>query len=192
FRNPYDNTLFIQCITLVITNFVLLHYCYLYSSGGKSQKIYSNKIKPIVRIAIVFCFIQILTIIMILMLELNSPYIQVFGYFSSIIEASITLPQLYYNYIKKNTKGLSITTISMWLFGDAFKFFYLVNAHAPYPFILCNLFQTVVDVVIAFQSRISRLDTIWYYSRKCLSGSYSGPQFSTRSMRNKCINIPCI
>jgi hypothetical protein len=46
------------------------------------------------------------------------------GMLSSGIEALLGVPQFWLNFGRKNTCGLSVTLIFMWLFGDMYKMFY--------------------------------------------------------------------
>ncbi|KAF1741404.1 hypothetical protein MXB_4329 [Myxobolus squamalis] len=160
FRNPFDTALLLQCLILVLTNFVLLHYCYSYSNDVKKQTHASMtpQSQSIFHLICAFIILQFSIIVFIMLLPYNSKHIQVIGSISSFLEALVTLPQLYYNYSNKNVKGLSMIMVIMWLCGDVFKFFYLVGVNAPFQFVYCNVFQTIVDIAIMGQ--------VHFYKRK--------------------------
>uniref|UniRef100_A0A6B2G2R8 PQ-loop repeat-containing protein 1 (Trinotate prediction) n=1 Tax=Myxobolus squamalis TaxID=59785 RepID=A0A6B2G2R8_MYXSQ len=158
FRNPFDTALLLQCLILVLTNFVLLHYCYSYSNDVKKEAhaFMMPQNQTIFHLICAFLILQLSTIVFIMLLPYNSKHIQVIGSISSFLEALVTLPQLYYNYSNKNVKGLSMTMVIMWLCGDVFKFFYLVGVSAPFQFVYCNVFQTIVDIAIMGQVHFYR------------------------------------
>lgn len=87
----------------------------------------------------------------------NNYLIETIGYISLIIESMIGIPQIIENYKNKSTKNLSFFMIFFWLTGDTLKTLYFLKFKAPIQFILCGLFQMIIDCSIIFQ--------INYYNR---------------------------
>jgi hypothetical protein len=78
-------------------------------------------------------------------------YVEILGFLSLSIEATLGLPQLYKNYVTNSTQGLSMELIASWFVGDAFKTVYFLISGAPVQFIFCGVFQLIVDVAITYQ-----------------------------------------
>jgi len=66
-------------------------------------------------------------------------------------KACLPLPQFWSNYQKKDTRGLSYGLIGSWFLGDLFKTTYFVTKNQPFQFILCGIFQLIVDSSIIGQ-----------------------------------------
>jgi hypothetical protein len=62
------------------------------------------------------------------------------GMLSSGTEALLGVPQFWLNFGRKNTCGLSVTLIFMWLFGDMYKMFYYNSTMAPTQLLMCSVF----------------------------------------------------
>ena len=86
-------------------------------------------------------------------------YAWVLGMASSGVEALLGCPQFKLNYEKKNTKGLAIVLIFMWLLGDFYKLSYYSGSGAPIQLLACAMFQVVTDVAILSQFWIYRENT---------------------------------
>jgi len=67
-------------------------------------------------------------------------YLYLIGLLSSSVEALLAVPQFYLNFVRKNTKGLSLALIVMWCFGDMYKLNYYVFSDSPFPLIACSVF----------------------------------------------------
>jgi len=78
------------------------------------------------------------------------------GMLSSGIEALLGVPQFWLNFGKKNTAGLSISLIVLWLFGDLYKMSYYQQTEAPTQLLLCAVFQVCTDISILSQFWVYR------------------------------------
>lgn len=79
----------------------------------------------------------------------QNPVFQLFlAYTSSSVEAILGIPQFYLNYQRKNTSGLSIVLILIWLGGDLYKLSYYVAHSSPFALQFCSFFQIIVDICI--------------------------------------------
>lgn len=78
----------------------------------------------------------------------DKQYAILLGFLSSFIEAMLGVPQFYLNFTRRNTFGLSITLILMWLFGDLFKLYYYGLNEGPVELVLCSVFQVCIDLSI--------------------------------------------
>lgn len=81
----------------------------------------------------------------------NNFFVELLGYCSLMIESMIGIPQIKENYKNKSTKNLSFFMIFIWLSGDTMKTLYFSKFKAPIQFIVCGIFQMIVDTVIIFQ-----------------------------------------
>jgi len=83
-------------------------------------------------------------------------YIEILGFAALFFEANLGTPQLWANYERKSTAGMSISMVFMWLLGDISKTIYFLVRHTPAQFWLCGLFQVGVDIIILLQVRFYR------------------------------------
>lgn len=81
----------------------------------------------------------------------NAFFVEILGFLSLSIEATLGLPQLYKNYVTNSTQGLSMELIASWFIGDSFKTFYFLISGAPVQFLFCGVFQLAVDIAITYQ-----------------------------------------
>ena len=72
------------------------------------------------------------------------------GYSAALVEACLGMPQVYQNFTK-GCYGLSPFLFVTWLVGDIAKGSAFFATGAPFPFILCSIFQSIVDIVIILQ-----------------------------------------
>jgi len=70
----------------------------------------------------------------------------------------IGTPQFKLNYERKNTQGLSIVLIGMWLFGELYKLSYYSAQAAPIQLFACAGFQVTMDLAILSQFWIYRAE----------------------------------
>ena len=70
----------------------------------------------------------------------------------------IGTPQFKLNFSRKNTQGLSIVLIGMWLFGDLYKLSYYSAQAAPVQLFACAGFQVMMDLAILSQFWIYRAE----------------------------------
>ncbi len=77
--------------------------------------------------------------------------VQSIGFLSLSIEAVLGLPQAYNNFERRSVRGMSLGLIGGWFAGDASKTVYFVIKGAPLQFLLCGVFQLLVDFLIVFQ-----------------------------------------
>ncbi|KPI84518.1 hypothetical protein ABL78_6428 [Leptomonas seymouri] len=76
---------------------------------------------------------------------------EVVGYVSLGIEALLVLPQILRNARRRSTEGLSVVLILTWVGGDIIKVAYYIYAKQALPFIVCGIFQILLDVVVVAQ-----------------------------------------
>jgi solute carrier family 66, member 2 len=76
---------------------------------------------------------------------------EVVGYISLSIEALLVVPQILRNARRRSTQGLSIVLILSWAVGDIIKVIYYSYAKQALPFIICGIFQVLLDVVVVVQ-----------------------------------------
>ncbi|KYQ99889.1 hypothetical protein DLAC_03852 [Tieghemostelium lacteum] len=163
----FDNTLLYQSIIMIIAQIIMLHLCVSIKSKdslmNRSKKINRQQISssffeqpfwewdsffPYVLFLAIYTF----TFFVISYVFLFTPsYFELLGGLSLAIEATLGLPQLLQNYNKKSTKGLSAVLIISWFVGDLFKTLYFYYTSAPLQFIMCGLFQILVDTAITYQ-----------------------------------------
>lgn len=75
-------------------------------------------------------------------------YVALVASLSSGIEALLGVPQFMLNYQRKNTQGLAVVLIMIWLGGDLYKFSYYIGAQSPVALVACAFFQICVDLCI--------------------------------------------
>ncbi|OZJ03496.1 hypothetical protein BZG36_04015 [Bifiguratus adelaidae] len=78
-------------------------------------------------------------------------FVELLGFISLGIEATVPMPQWWMNFRRKDVDGFSILILGSWFLGDSFKFFYFIYTHSPLQFILCGAIQLSVDVGIVVQ-----------------------------------------
>lgn len=88
----------------------------------------------------------------------NKIFIEIIGYLALVIESTIGIPQIIENYKNKTTKNLSFFMIFIWLTGDTLKTLYFLKFKAPIQFIICGLFQMIIDCSIIFQINYYRTE----------------------------------
>lgn len=78
--------------------------------------------------------------------------LEIVGWIGSILFATCSIPQVKQVYTTKNTKGLSMLFLQMWLWGEIFSFIYILgNETLQWPLVTNYLFNIllVVYLVIA-------------------------------------------
>ena len=83
-------------------------------------------------------------------------FVALIGSLSSGIEALLGVPQFLLNYQRKNTQGLSVVLIVIWLCGDLYKFSYYAGTSSPAALVMCAFFQICMDVCILSQFWVYR------------------------------------
>ncbi|KII72755.1 PQ-loop repeat-containing protein 1 [Thelohanellus kitauei] len=151
FKARYEFALFVQSVVLIITTLTVLYFCYKYSPSTKLDAGVDRFQRLFTRLLLAYGALQLVSIFVVIFLPEDSKYVQMFGSTSGLIEAFITVPQLFHNFRRKSVKGLRFSVIMMWLCGDIFKLYYLLTARAPYQFVYCCIFQTAVDSLIFLQ-----------------------------------------
>lgn len=87
--------------------------------------------------------------------EKNELYVYLLGTLSAGIESLLGTPQLWLNFSRKHTFGLSFVMICMWLIGDMYKVSYYTNKDSPIQLVFGGLFSVTVDCLIISQ--------FWFY-----------------------------
>lgn len=78
-------------------------------------------------------------------------YVEFLGTISLGIESMLTVPQFLKNRRLRSTEGVSIWLIGCWFGGDAVKIIYFFISASPVQFILCGIFQLLVDAATFYQ-----------------------------------------
>ena len=76
------------------------------------------------------------------------------GYVALTIEATLPLPQIWANEVRRGCKGFRVSVLANWLMGDTFKmvFFFMKGAdEVPWAFKLCGIFQACCDCYLGIQ-----------------------------------------
>jgi hypothetical protein len=82
----------------------------------------------------------------------NEPiYFEVLGFLALGLESTLGLPQLYKNFQRRSTEGLSIWMVGGWMAGDTLKTIYFILRGVPLQFLLCGCVQIIVDIAILVQ-----------------------------------------
>eukprot|EP00347_Sterkiella_histriomuscorum_P019285 403342230 len=88
---------------------------------------------------------------MTLLLKQFPMYVTAISFLSSGIEALLGVPQFWLNYQRKNTQGLAVILILIWLCGDLYKFSYYASNNSPIALVCCAFFQICTDICILSQ-----------------------------------------
>ncbi|KAJ1723494.1 hypothetical protein LPJ53_002151 [Coemansia erecta] len=83
--------------------------------------------------------------------QMNALLSDVFGYISFVCWLCVLMPQLWLNYKRKSSDGLSLGFILMWLAGDFTDWFGAYVGRLLLPAILIALYFVITDVVLLAQ-----------------------------------------
>jgi hypothetical protein len=86
-------------------------------------------------------------------------YYTLLGYVSLLVEACLPAVQVFENWSRGSTQGLSLVLIITWFAGDAFKTIYALAKGEPVQFALCGALQLVCDLVILGQMFVDHRTT---------------------------------
>lgn len=84
-------------------------------------------------------------------------FARLFGYFSIGCWIVVFTPQFYENYKYKNTDGVSITFLTLWIFGDILNLFGVILEHLLFTMLLLALYYLFADCLLMGQ--------VFYYRR---------------------------
>lgn len=90
------------------------------------------------------------------LLKTYPTYVATISFLSSGIEALLGVPQFLLNFKRKNTEGLAVILILIWLGGDCYKFSYYASNNSPLALVVCAGFQIMTDLCILSQFWIYR------------------------------------
>ncbi|KAK9766559.1 hypothetical protein K7432_004282 [Basidiobolus ranarum] len=153
----FDTTLLYQSLVMIISQVILLEICLRYKadsqwpvqSGFWNWPTFGHYVR----------FLALFTggVVAAYILFGSFPsFIGILGYLSMGIEATVPMPQAYFNYTRKSVSGFSIVIIGTWFLGDVFKTQYYYFHDVPFQFLLCGMIQLSMDCIICFQ--------LWKYS----------------------------
>ncbi|KAK9674963.1 hypothetical protein K7432_016762 [Basidiobolus ranarum] len=153
----FDITLLYQSLVMIIAQLVLLEICLRYRTESQwpVQSSFWNWPTFGQYARFLVTFTGGVTLGYILLGSFQS-FIDVLGYLSMGIEATVPIPQAYFNHTRKSVSGFSTVIIGTWFLGDAFKTQYYYFHDVPFQFLLCGIIQLSMDCVICFQ--------LWKYS----------------------------
>jgi uncharacterized protein with PQ loop repeat len=110
-----------------------------YSMYGKISTVQFLSYFLIVVVFLTFCF------------QGHSLYFEILGYLSLGVESTLGIPQIYKNFKRQSTDGLSLSMVVGWTVGDSLKTVYFVMRQVPSQFLLCGCLQICVDIAILGQ-----------------------------------------
>lgn len=96
-------------------------------------------------------FFTVMCFVVTLLFKNVPGYIEFLGTVSLGIESMLTVPQFLKNRRLRSTEGVSIWLIACWFGGDAVKIVYFFISNSPVQFILCGVFQLLVDAATFYQ-----------------------------------------
>ncbi|CCD22856.1 cationic amino acid transporter NDAI_0A07020 [Naumovozyma dairenensis CBS 421] len=83
------------------------------------------------------------------------------GFMSISCWVVVFLPQIYENFIRKSSEGLSLLFIVLWLIGDIFNWLGAIKQRLLSTMIILAAYYTIADIILWFQC-------IWYQERDSL------------------------
>eukprot|EP00769_Ergobibamus_cyprinoides_P000617 gnl/Ergobibamus_cyprinoides/1625.p2 GENE.gnl/Ergobibamus_cyprinoides/1625~~gnl/Ergobibamus_cyprinoides/1625.p2 ORF type:complete len:246 (+),score=49.28 gnl/Ergobibamus_cyprinoides/1625:163-900(+) len=81
----------------------------------------------------------------------SATFSEYIGLLATLSEATLAMPQVWKNFRRKSTAGLSLWLLFTWVAGDVTKFCYYQLTHAPWVFSLGASIQICVDCVLVWQ-----------------------------------------
>ena len=169
FLDPFDITLLVQAIVVVIGQGALLRLCVICNAAKMPRTLpkktydlsnprlhwwawtdFGSFVSAWATIVAVLCVVTVL--------GSNSELVaQGVGMLALGLEATMGLPQLLQNAARGSTEGLSTVLILGWVAGDLVKVATYITTHAPWQFLLCVAVQITCDCSILAQ--------IWYFRK---------------------------
>jgi hypothetical protein len=164
FGNHYQLSILFQAIVGLIFQIILLHQCIKYSDLKDKPNSDLFNLNEFWNwpyfMDYIACLVFISTALSLTSFTFgynNQAYIELLGYISGSVEATLGVPQVISNYSTKNTKGFSLVLIATWVGGDSFKLIFYYYSNSPIQLIMSSVGQLTVDFVILYQ--------MWYYNR---------------------------
>jgi len=156
--NPFDRTLLIQSILMIIAQLALLYICIRHRPRISPENLGTSS-RPLSfwQWTTYLQYIEFLAgfilcqAILFLVLGRQSLYVTILGFVALGLESTLPIPQLISNYKQKSLYGFRMSTLLGWLGGDAFKTVYFFVTGSPLPFRVCAIFQLSVDFAILAQ-----------------------------------------
>lgn len=163
FLDPFDVTLLIQSIVVVIGQGALLRLCVMCNTAKMPRTLpkksfdlsnphlhwwvwsdFASFVSAWATIVAALCLVTVL--------GWNSEFVaQAVGMLALGLEATMGLPQLLQNAARGSTEGLSTVLILGWVAGDLVKVATYLTTHAPWQFLLCVAVQITCDCSILAQ-----------------------------------------
>ncbi|KAJ1084111.1 hypothetical protein NDU88_004265 [Pleurodeles waltl] len=78
-------------------------------------------------------------------------FVEGLGFVAVLMEAMLGVPQLWQNFQKRSTQGMSVAMVLLWTAGDTFKTSYFIINESPDQFWLCGILQICIDIAILVQ-----------------------------------------
>uniref|UniRef100_UPI00358EAF50 solute carrier family 66 member 2 n=1 Tax=Myxine glutinosa TaxID=7769 RepID=UPI00358EAF50 len=161
FGHEFEFPLLMQSVVMIFAMILMIHLCTTVHAssdiGTKHHHFSDLQLRDfwcwsrfVDYIQCIFVFSLLATVIAFLLR--SSPIcIEAIGFLALFTEAMLGAPQLYHNYHKHSTEGMSVPMVLMWTSGDTFKTAYFLIRSAPMQFWLCGALQMCVDVAILVQ-----------------------------------------
>lgn len=97
-----------------------------------------------------FGFTCLVSIICLLFGFGNLIFVESLGTIQTIVEGSMSVPQIFEIIRQKNVDNISIGLIASWFIGDFLKTYYFLVSNSPFQFLALGLTQCGLNIVIVF------------------------------------------
>lgn len=170
FGKHYEIPLLLQSIFMIITMFIMIKLCVNVQNRNQVIKIREHVFSDLDTnffwkwtdfqsyLDFMLLFAALVGILTYLLVDVPI-FVEIVGIFAVLTEAMLGLPQLFRNFYKKSTNGMSILMVTMWTLGDTFKTCYFIVKEAPIQFEICGTLQVLIDIAILAQVYIYKHKT---------------------------------
>lgn len=157
----FELTLLLQSIVMIATMLAMLHLCCSVHSFNKfSTKShfftdfdlqYFWKWSRFVDYLQFCLFVSIVCTLVTYIFIDSAIFVEGLGFVAVLMEAMLGVPQLWQNFQKRSTQGMSVAMVLLWTAGDTFKTAYFIINESPAQFWLCGILQICIDIAILIQ-----------------------------------------
>lgn len=171
--HPFERSLIIQSILLIISQLFLLALCVHYKpaapSNGTSQDLgmaFAGNLRrrPFnfwrwEKLGSYLEFLAGMIVVLIgvfFLFKSNDTFVELLGIVALGLESTLPVPQLLSNFERKSTAGFSDLVLAGWLGGDLFKTGFYLARHSPMQFTTCGAITVFLDLCVLSQRIIYR------------------------------------
>uniref|UniRef100_A0A914DX07 Solute carrier family 66 member 2 n=1 Tax=Acrobeloides nanus TaxID=290746 RepID=A0A914DX07_9BILA len=169
FGKRFEYVLLAQSVLMIITMILMLEISVrmnrkLVSKGQRVSVWKGDVIKSFWKWNDLSSFIMVLAVFTLIasiitaLLTKYTWYVETLGMVALFTEACLGLPQLFRNFTRRSTQGMSVKMVSMWLIGDLGKTAYFLWRSSPAQFWICSSLQITIDILILCQ--------VYFYGRR--------------------------